>query len=98
MGGAEKIALDYVKILNESKKFDITLLINEDNGEENVLLDKIPKNVFYQFIVEKEIMEKLNFYRSKKQKNIIYKIPYNYYLSKRREKRKNKENYFKVIE
>ena len=104
MGGAEKIALDYVKILNESKKFDITLLINEDNGEENVLLDKIPKNVFYQFIVEKEIMEKLNFYRSKKQKNIIYKIPYNYYLSKRREKRKNivnvisKMNYDYIID
>ena len=89
MGGAEKIALDYVKMLNETKKFDITLLINEDNGRENVLLDKIPKNISYQFIVEKEIMEKLNFYRRKKQKNIIYKIPYNYYLSKRRNKRKN---------
>ena len=52
MGGAEKIALDYVKMLNESKRFDITLLINEDNGEENILLDKIPKNVSYQFVVE----------------------------------------------
>ena len=89
MGGAEKIALDYVKMLDETKEFDITLLINEDNGEENILLDKIPKNISYHFVVEKEIMEKLNFYRRKKQKNIIYKIPYNYYLSKRRKKRKN---------
>ena len=79
MGGAEKIALDYVKMLNESKRFDITLLINEDNGEENILLDKIPKNVSYQFVVEKEIMKKLNFYRRKKQKSFIYKIPYNYF-------------------
>ena len=104
MGGAEKIALDYVKILNESKKFDITLLINEDNGEENILLDKIPKNVSYQFVVGKEIMEKLNFYRRKKQKSFIYKIPYNYYLVKRREKRKNiidiisKMNYDYIID
>lgn len=89
MGGAEKIALDYVKMLDETKEFDITLLINEDNGEENILLDKIPRNISYHFVVEKEIMEKLNFYRRKKQKNIIYKIPYNYYLSKRRKKRKN---------
>lgn len=89
MGGAEKIALDYVKMLDETEEFDITLLINEDNGEENILLDKIPKNVSYQFVVEKEIMKKLNFYRRKKQKNFIYKIPYNYYLAKRREKRKN---------
>lgn len=89
MGGAEKIALDYVKMLDETKEFDITLLINEDNGEENILLDKIPKNISYHFVVEKKIMEKLNFYRRKKQKNIIYKIPYNYYLSKRRKKRKN---------
>lgn len=104
MGGAEKIALDYVKMLDESKKFDITLLINEDNGEENILLDKIPKNVSYQFVVGKEIMEKLNFYRRKKQKSFIYKIPYNYYLVKRREKRKNiidiisKMNYDYIID
>lgn len=104
MGGAEKIALDYVKMLNESKRFDITLLINEDNGEENILLDKIPKNVSYQFVVEKEIMKKLNFYRRKKQKSFIYKIPYNYYLAKRRERRKNindiisKMNYDYIID
>ena len=104
MGGAEKIALDYVKMLNESKKFDITLLINEDNGEENILLDKIPKNVSYQFVVEKEIMKKLNFYRRKKQKSFICKIPYNYYLAKRRERRKNiidiisKMNYDYIID
>lgn len=104
MGGAEKIALDYVKMLDETKEFDITLLINEDNGEENILLDKIPKNISYHFIVEKEIMEKLNFYRRKKQKNFIYKIPYNYYLAKRREKRKNiidiisKMNYDYIID
>ena len=104
MGGAEKIALDYVKMLDETKEFDITLLINEDNGEENILLDKIPKNISYHFVVEKEIMEKLNFYRRKKQKNFIYKIPYNYYLAKRREKRKNiidiisKMNYDYIID
>ncbi|WP_051532620.1 glycosyltransferase [Fusobacterium perfoetens] len=91
MGGAEKIALDYVKMLVEIGKYEIQLLINEDNGDKgNILIDKIPKNVNYQFIVDKNIMEKLNYSREKKQRNIFYKLQYNYYLLKRRKKREKR--------
>ena len=88
MGGAEKIALDYVKLLSETGKYDISLIINEDNGEEgNILKNKIPDNVNFKFVIDKEIMIKLNRYRELKEKKIIYKLPYNYYLKKRRKAR-----------
>ena len=89
MGGAEKIALDYVKMLFEEKKFQIKIIINENNGQQgNILLDKIPKGIEYHFLVNEDIMSKLNLYRKLKQKNIFYKIHYNYYLKKRREEKK----------
>ncbi|WP_294095009.1 glycosyltransferase [uncultured Cetobacterium sp.] len=81
LGGAEKIALDYVAIL--SKKYEVELLINEDNGAGNKLIESIPKNVKYRYVVSKETIEKINRYRDKK-KNILYKILYSYFLKKRR--------------
>ena len=62
MGGQEKISIDYLKMLSESNKYEIFLLINEDNGEKgNIFLDKIPK----------EIISKINKYRELKKKKII---------------------------
>ncbi|MGL5190343.1 MAG: glycosyltransferase, partial [Cetobacterium sp.] len=81
LGGAEKIALDYVEIL--SKRSKVILLINEDNGIGNKLINSIPKNVEYKYVVSKETIEKINRYRDKK-KNILYKILYSYFLKKRR--------------
>ncbi|MGL5055823.1 MAG: glycosyltransferase, partial [Fusobacteriaceae bacterium] len=81
LGGAEKIALDYIEIL--SQKYEVILLINEDNGEGNKLLDLIPKNVNYQYVIPKKTIENINRYREKK-RNILYKILYNYFLKKRR--------------
>lgn len=107
MGGAEKLALQYVKEL--AKDYEVYLLINEDNGEEgNVLIKDIPNSVRYSFVVDKGIMENLNKYRKlKKEKkyNFWYRLRYNYYLKRRRESyRKNiekilkKENYDILID
>ena len=85
MGGQEKISIDYLKMLAESKKYEIFLLINEDNGEEgNVFLNRIPKEVNYKFVIDKDIISEINSYRELKKKNPIYKLFYNYYLSQRR--------------
>ena len=85
MGGQEKISIDYLKMLAESKKYEIFLLINEDNGEEgNVFLNRIPKEVNYKFVIDKEIISKINSYRELKKKNPIYKFFYNYYLGQRK--------------
>ena len=85
MGGQEKISIDYLKMLSESNKYEIFLLINEDNGEkENIFLDKIPKEIKYKFVIDKNIISKINKYRELKKKNPIYKLFYNYYLSQRK--------------
>ena len=63
MGGAEKIGIDYLNLLNEIDQYDIFLVINENNGEKgNILIDRIPKNIKYQFIIKEKTMERLNYY------------------------------------
>lgn len=98
MGGAEKLAIQYVKAL--SKDYKIILLVNEDNGIEGNILEKdIPENVEYKFIVDKAIMDNINKYRNLKQKhkkNLWYRIKYNYFLKRRRKSfRENIINYIK---
>ena len=96
MGGQEKISIDYLKMLSESNKYEIFLLINEDNGEKgNIFLDKIPKEIKYKFVIDKEIISRINKYRELKKKNLIYKVFYNYYLRKR--KKSYNENIKKLI-
>ena len=92
MGGAEKIGIDYLNLLNEIGKYDIFLIINENNGEKgNILIDRIPKNIKYQFIIKEKTMEKLNYYKEKRKKNSFYKIMYTFYRKKKRFER-NKIN------
>lgn len=90
MGGAEKIGIDYLNLLSETGMYDIFLVINENNGERgNILVDRIPKNIKYQFIIKEKIMEKLNYYKEKRKKNSFYKIMYTFYRKKKRFERKN---------
>ena len=92
MGGQEKVSIDYLKMLSENREYEISLLINEDNGEEgNIFINDIPKEIKYKFVIEKEIISQINKYRELKKKNLIYKLFYNYYLSKR------KKSYLKNI-
>lgn len=94
MGGAEKLALQYVTYL--SKNFEVILLINEDNGDDgNALIDKIPQGVKFYYVVDKKIIEKINKYRELKGRNFLYKLPYSYYL---KQKRKNyRKNIRKIL-
>ena len=90
MGGAEKIGIDYLNLLNEIGQYDIFLIINENNGERgNVLIDRIPKNIKYQFIVKEKTMERLNYYKEKRKRNFLYKIMYTFYRKKKRFERRN---------
>ena len=93
MGGAEKIGVDYLNLLNEIDQYDIFLVINENNGERgNILIDRIPKNIKYQFIIKEKTMERLNYYKEKRKKNKFYKNMYTLYRKKKRfERRKIKE-------
>lgn len=90
MGGAEKVGVDYLNLLNEIGKYDIFLVINENNGKNgNVLIDRIPKNIKYQFIVKEKTMERLNYYKEKRKRNSLYKIMYTFYRKKKRFERRD---------
>lgn len=93
MGGTKKIGIDYLNLLNEIGQYDIFLVINEDNGEKgNILIDRIPKNIKYQFLIKEKTMERLNYYKEKRRKNSLYKIMYTFYRKKKRfEKKKGIE-------
>ena len=92
MGGAEKVGVDYLNLLNEIDKYDIFLVINENNGKlGNILIDRLPKNVEYQFIIKEKTMERLNYYKEKRKKNSLYKIMYTFYRKKKRFERRNIE-------
>lgn len=96
MGGQEKVSIDYLKMLLENSDYKISLLINEDNGEEgNIFINDIPKKIKYKFVIEKEIISQINKYRELKKGNPIYKLFYNYYLGKR--KKSYLENIKKII-
>ncbi len=103
MGGAEKLAIEYVKKLAED--FEVLLLIRENNYENNDLEEQIPKNVKYIYVIDDCISRKLNKYRKLKKKNFIYKLLYNYYLKQRRQsyrinivKKIKQENYDILID
>lgn len=97
MGGAERLAIGYANEL--SKYYEVLLLINENNGiQGNVLEKEISSRIKYQYVIDDEIIFKINRYREKKKENkynIFYKILYNYYLKKRR--KSYKKNIEKII-
>jgi hypothetical protein len=66
MGGAERLALVYARMLR-SENNHVELLINENNGKDgNSLLEEIPQNVDYKFMSSEELMHKINNYRKLK--------------------------------
>ena len=96
MGGQEKIAIEYLKLLSDLKKYEILLLIDEDNGEKgNYFLKDIPKDIKYKFIINQTLMNKVNKCRELRRNNLLYKILYNYYLCKRKKERKKIKNILK---
>lgn len=78
MGGLERVLIEMIQNLNFNK-YRVSLLIEDDSGEENIFLKDIPKEIDLYFIKSKEIIDKTHSYRIKK-KNIFYKLMYNYYM------------------
>ncbi|MGL6115430.1 MAG: glycosyltransferase [Cetobacterium sp.] len=80
MGGLERVLIEVLQNI-DLKKYKISLLIEDDSGEENIFLKDIPSEIDLYFIKNKEMIDKTHFYRKKK-KNIFYKMMYNYYMFK----------------
>lgn len=78
MGGLERILIEVLQSINK-EKYEITLVIDDDCGKENIFEKDIPKNIKYYFLKPEILIRKTEFYKKRK-KNIFHKIMYNYYM------------------
>ncbi|WP_035500940.1 glycosyltransferase [Fusobacterium gonidiaformans] len=85
LGGEQKLAIDYIRLL--CKNYKLQILINMDFGNDNFFLSKIPSNLPISFVIEKNLIETLNFYRKNRKNSIKNRILYSYYLYKKRRAR-----------
>lgn len=77
IGGQEKMLIEFLSIL-DPEKYDVLLLIEEDNGERNDYQERIPSWIKYKFLTTKEFMNKIEI--TKKSKNILMKFYYSFLL------------------
>lgn len=80
MGGLERVLIEMLQNLNQ-KKYNISLIIEDDSGEENIFFEQIPKGIDVYFIKSKDMIEKTHYHRIRK-KNLFHKIKYNYLMWK----------------
>ena len=81
IGGQEKMLIEFLSIL-DPKKYDVLLLIEEDNGERNDYQERIPSWIKYKFLTTKEFMNKIEI--TKKSKNILMKFYYSFLLKRKK--------------
>lgn len=79
MGGLERILIEILKEIDKDK-YEITLFIEDDCGEENVFEKDIPKEIDYYFLKSKELIDLTKSVKEKK-KNLFYKLHYNILMS-----------------
>lgn len=79
MGGLERILIEVLQTISK-EKYNISLVIDDDCGEEDIFKKDIPNEIDYYFLKSEELMKKISYYRVRKN-NIFYKGLYNFYLS-----------------
>ena len=80
MGGLERVLIEVVQNL-DLERYNLSLIIEDDAGKENIFLGDIPKEVDVYFIKPQEMYNRTDYYRKRK-KNFFDKIMYNYYMFK----------------
>ena len=81
IGGQEKMLVEFLNVL-DPKKYEVLLLIEEDNGEENIYEKELPAWIHYEFLVPRKFMKKIQ--KAKRSKSFIRKIYYSYFLKKKK--------------
>lgn len=79
MGGLERILIEVLQTIDKNK-YDITLVIDDDCGKDNVFEKDIPKEIKYYFLKSQELIKKTEYYKTRK-KNIFCKLMYNLYMN-----------------
>lgn len=79
MGGLERVLIEVLQNIDK-EKYNITLVIDDDCGGENIFEKDIPKEIPYYFLKSQGLIEKTNYYKLRR-KNILYKLMYNIYMN-----------------
>lgn len=79
MGGLERVLIEVLQNIDK-KKYNLTLVIDDDCGEDNIFEKDIPKEIPYYFLKSQKLIEKTNYYKLRR-KNILYKLMYNIYMN-----------------
>lgn len=79
MGGLERVLIEVLQNIDK-KKYNLTLVIDDDCGQGNIFEKDIPKEIPYYFLKPQKLIEKTNYYKSRR-KNILYKLMYNIYMN-----------------
>lgn len=75
MGGLEKVQVEYINFLLTQKEYKIKVIIENDNGNDNILEKNI--NTEINYLKNYEYKEKILKLRNERNKNIFTKIKYN---------------------
>lgn len=81
IGGQEKMLIEFLRLLSP-EKYEVLLLIEEDNGKRNDYINDIPSWIEYRFLTTERFMESLE--KNRKSKNLIRKIIYSLQLKRKK--------------
>lgn len=82
MGGIERVLIEVLQNLDR-KKYNISLLIEDDSGKENIFLKDVPQDIDLYFLKPEELIRKTENYKNKK-RNLFYKLMYELNMRKER--------------
>lgn len=80
MGGLERVLIEMLQSLDRSR-YNISLIIEDNSGKENVFLDQVPEGIDIYFLKPESLIEKTHYHRERK-KNLYHKLMYNLLMSK----------------
>lgn len=80
MGGLERVLIEMLQNL-DNNRYNISLIIEDNSGKENVFLDQVPKGIDIYFLKPEALIEKTHYHRERK-KNLYHKFMYNLLMSK----------------
>lgn len=80
MGGLERVLIEMLQNL-DTNKYNISLIIEDNSGKENIFLNQVPKGIDIYFLKPETLIEKTHYHRERK-KNLYHKFMYNLLMSK----------------
>ena len=80
MGGLEKVQIEYINFLLEQEKYQVKIVIENDNGKDNALEKYINSKIIY--LKDFNYILKIRKLRENRKKSLWSRIKYNFVISK----------------